>query len=500
MSRDQERARADRLARLAGLGPVLAGMVRRVQDGESWRAWAGQVEHAGHCAHPVRITGRADAVDPATGEAVASFSTDGGPDGVLLVACGDRRAAVCPSCADRYRADTWHVIAAGLRGREPSPGMAGAGGRVPGSVAGHPVVLATFTAPGFGAVHRASDGGPCRSLPVRAGRMVCSHGTPVACGKRHDGDDPQVGKPLCPDCYDYAGHVLWHGAVPDLWRRTVIYTGRALARLASERLGRRVTVRAVRDLLRVSYVKVAEYQRRGAVHLHVIARLDGVDPGDRDRLVAPPGWADVALLEAALRDAAKRAAVPLPEVGSRLRTARWGSQLDITAVNDPARTAAYLSKYATKTAGDVLAGLPARRFRPGALARLSLKTSAHVLRLAGMCFRLAEHPDCGRFRFDAYPHTLGFRGHFASKSRRYSLTLRTLRAARRAWRMARAAAGDPWAAAAEGSTVIVRDWRYLGSGWAGAGDAQLAATLAKEHVAARAHADIATVARWWDPG
>nr|WP_157996103.1 replication initiator [Thermomonospora amylolytica] len=90
MSRDQERARADRLARLAGLGPVLAGMVRRVQDGEGWRAWAGQVEHAGHCAHPVRITGRADAVDPAAGEAVASFSTDGGPDGVLLVACGDR--------------------------------------------------------------------------------------------------------------------------------------------------------------------------------------------------------------------------------------------------------------------------------------------------------------------------------------------------------------------------------------------------------------------------
>ena len=71
------------------------------------------------------------------------WSTDTEPDEILRKACGNRREAVCPPCAERYRGDAYHLIAAGLRG----------GKGVPESVVGHPAVFVTFTAPSFGLVH-----------------------------------------------------------------------------------------------------------------------------------------------------------------------------------------------------------------------------------------------------------------------------------------------------------------------------------------------------------
>ena len=65
------------------------------------------------------------------------------PDGVLRKACGNRREAVCPPCAERYRQDAYHLIAAGPRG----------GKGVPDTVAEHPAVFVTLTAPSFGPVH-----------------------------------------------------------------------------------------------------------------------------------------------------------------------------------------------------------------------------------------------------------------------------------------------------------------------------------------------------------
>ncbi len=429
---------------------------------------------------------------------LAEYSTDDKPDGALLLACGDRRTAVCPACAEVYRRDTWHLIAAGLQGRTAV--LEGGGDGVPESVAGHPVALATFTAPSFGPVHRVNTAGPCRAAVAGA---VCVHGTALSCGERHGDGDRVVGWPLCWECYDYDGHALWHGAVPELWRRTVIYMYRALARLGSDATGRPITVREIRGLVRVSYVKVAEYQRRAAVHLHAIIRLDGIDPTDPERVVAPPGWASLAVLEAAIRDAAGRVSVALPEVDWRLRTARWGGQLDVSAVSDPARAAAYLAKYATKTAGDVLGGLPPRRFGLGELARIRKRVdNAHVMMLVSACWRLSALPSCEAFRFADYPHTLGYRGHFATRSRWYSVTRGTLRAVRRAWRMAQRGGDDPWARArADAVTgqsggdgpVLVREWRYLGTGWARPGDAELAATLARDHAAVREWGDIATI-------
>ncbi|MFI0349209.1 replication initiator [Actinomadura sp. 9N407] len=473
-------------------GGVLEGMLARVASEEGWRAWSGQVAHAGHCLRPVRVRGGAAAVDSGTGEVLAEYSTAGNPDAALMLACGDRRTAVCPACAEVYRRDTWQMIAAGLRGRVPS--LDGGADAVPASVSGHPVVLATFTAPGFGAVHRTCSDGPCRA---RGGLPVCPHGARQTCEARHGEGDRLVGAPLCWDCYDYDGHALWHGAVPELWRRTVIYLYRALARLASAATGTAVTVRAIRDLLRVSYVKVAEYQKRAAVHLHAVIRLDGVHAGDPARVVAPPAWADAALLAAAIGEAAGRVAVPLPEVGGQ-RVARWGGQLDISPVADPGRAAAYLAKYASKTAGDVLGGLPPRRFTRRDAERVSRRVdNPHVMLLVVACWRLSRLPQCAGMRLDDYPHTLGFRGHFATRSRWYSVTRGTLRTVRRSWRTRgqTAGTGDPWARArgGDGGAVLVRDWRYLGTGWARPGDADLAATLARDHAAVRAWADIATV-------
>src|SRR5258708_35629102 len=50
-------------------------------------AFRDQVERSGFCSHPVRLRGGAAAVDTGTGEVRAAYSTDGQPDGTLLIAC-----------------------------------------------------------------------------------------------------------------------------------------------------------------------------------------------------------------------------------------------------------------------------------------------------------------------------------------------------------------------------------------------------------------------------
>jgi len=81
---------------------------------------------------------------------------------------------------------------------------------------------------------------------------------------------------------------------------------------------------------------------------------------------------------------------------------------------------------------------------------------------------------------------LGFRGHFSSKSRRYSVTLGALRRARR--RFQRYAAdsrrrGDVLdvkeleerlMADEEETTLVIASWAFEGSGWPRAGDKALA--------------------------
>ena len=141
----------------------------------------------------------------------------------------------------------------------------------PGTITAHPCVFATLTAPSFGPVHSRRMRGktvlPCR--PRRdATPAVCPHGRDISCPTRHVEDDPRLGQPMCPDCYDYTAAVLFNACAGELWRRFTTYLPRHLAR----RLG--ITQKRLRALVRVRYVKVAEYQARGVVHFHAVIRLD----------------------------------------------------------------------------------------------------------------------------------------------------------------------------------------------------------------------------------
>jgi hypothetical protein len=157
--------------RPVGTGLALVGMLRRAADWATYQRWAKQVQAAGYCVRPVRLHGGVDHADTATGELREHYATDDEPDGVLLKACGSRRASRCPSCSAVYRYDAYHLVAAGLRG----------GKGVPETVASHPTVFVTFTAPSFGMVHtRRGQAGTV--YPCHAGRLGehCPHGRRLA--------------------------------------------------------------------------------------------------------------------------------------------------------------------------------------------------------------------------------------------------------------------------------------------------------------------------------
>ena len=99
---------------------------------------------------------------------------------------------------------------------------------------------------------------------------------------------------MCPDCYDYEAAVLFNAYAGDLWRRFTTYLPRYLARLAG------VTGKELRAVVRIRYVKVAEYQARGVVHFHGVIRLDA--PGEDYQ--PPPGQYTADLLCDAIGQAA----------------------------------------------------------------------------------------------------------------------------------------------------------------------------------------------------
>jgi hypothetical protein len=428
--------------------------------GNDLDAWMDQVQSAGYCTRPVRLSGRVDAVDTQTGELALAFSSEGQPDGVILKACGSRRATRCEPCSVVYKGDARQLVMAGLAG----------GKGVPESVASHPAVFVTLTAPSFGEVHAASTVG---GRPCHPGRRQahCRHGRPRACWAYHDADDEVVGSPLCADCYDYKTAVLWNARASELWRRTTIGIGRALAGL----LG--IPVRRLRDHLRVSFAKVVEYQRRGALHIHALIRLD--DPNEEKP------EADVDVLEAAVRMAAAR--VRAPNLLDESRPIAWGEQLEVRSVVSENRRAVanYLAKYATKSTDD--AGALDRRLSEEDLAHVRL--SDHLRRLVETAWRLGGREELASLRLRHWAHCLGFRGHWCTKSRRWSTTFRALRAARQAWRLAKIHGGtrmDPWdRPMTEGLTVRIGSWTYAGSGYRTTGDGWLAASAAARAKEAR---------------
>ena len=262
----------------------------------------------------------------------------------------------------------------------------------------------------------------------------------AGCWQRHDPDDPRLGEPLCARCYQAGAQVLWNALAGRLWSRTTIYLYRALAQLAG------VTEAELRRLVRISFAKVAEYQRRGAVHFHAIIRLDAAtDCGCPACVAPPPAGFTAELLERAVRRAAATVAVPCPPVdedqGVTL-TARWGEQLDVRHITETGdeqelsaeQVAGYVAKYATKATEALGVTLD---HRIGEAELEELEVPAHVAELVRACFELGARPSLAGLRLGKWAHMLGFGGHFSTKSRRYSTTLGALRRARVAYAIRR---------------------------------------------------------------
>jgi hypothetical protein len=407
-----------------------------------WRQILAEVDQAGGCAHPVRLRG--SVLDASTGELL---------DRGLLVPCKDRRAAVCPSCSRLYQADAWQLVAAGLRG----------GKGISADVARHPQLFVTLTAPSFGPVHsRSRSEVGVRLCRPRRGDERCVHGVPLSCRRRHAQDDPRLGEPLCPDCFDYPAAVLWNAHVPRLWVRTSRELYRELAKAAE------MSSAQLRREARLSYIKVVEFQRRGLVHIHAVI---GDGPS-----TPPPSWLGAELLTICAGKAIARASVGFPRtLGWEEGRAAWGSEHDIRelviqADGDSRAIAAYIAKYATKTAdGSASLAHPVRS--AAQLERLDVRP--HVAALVRTAWRLGLSRDLQFLNLRAHAHTLGYPGQFSSKSQHFSTTFAALRGARAVYRQDRSAEMD----AAGAGRPFDSEWRYAGRGYEHPESNQLADAL-----------------------
>ncbi|MFP5372169.1 MAG: replication initiator, partial [Actinomycetes bacterium] len=444
-------------------GGILQEVLDRGADAGAYGRWEAQLRQVGYCTRPLRLVGEVRTVDTATGELTPVYSTSTEPDGTLLKACEQRRETVCRPCSAVYRSDAYQLVAAGLRG----------GKGVPATVAGHPTLFVTFTAPSFGPVHsrREKDGRVQRCRPRRDGE-TCPHGTSLACRRRHAAADECLGEPLCVECFDYEGAVLWNAHANELWRRTTIYVRRALAAAAG------MTVKRLATLVRIRYVKVAEYQARGLVHFHAVIRLDAApDPEAPGEVAPPPAGLTADVLEDAVRRGAAAVSVPVPAAaGGTGGHARWGTQLDVRRLvagdgkAGSGSVASYVAKYATKST-DPLGRLDAPLTGIEDLDGRGVR--GHVRRLAQAAWRLGDEEALEHLRLCRHAHTLGFRGHWMTKSLRYSTTLTALRRARVEWALARR--GEDVTPDEDRTSAT---WRLVGVGYRTAGDAWLAESAA----------------------
>ncbi|MEQ7009383.1 replication initiator [Actinopolymorpha sp. B17G11] len=501
------------LTDLAGLDKFTATATAMARGARpDYPRWLRHVHSAAGCTQPVRLTGRirSRTVNTQTGQIISetpAVSTTGMPDGVIYKACGNRRASVCPSCAEIYRADAYQLVAAGLKG----------GKGVPDTVGGHPAIFATLTAPGFGIVHTTRTNKKNKPAPCRARKTpdLCAHGVDQRCMRRHQDGDHQLGQPLCADCYDYDHHAIWNSQASELWRRTTIAANRLLTRYAEDH--------GHIDKARISFGKCAEFQRRGLVHFHILARFDGIDPDDPDAVIPPPAWANTFLLIWVLREAVQRTRFQTHGLvlgdhhGHQLVhqpngwPMSWGTQVDIRPVrvrgDDPLTeqrvsqeldhtgrrrmlsgnaVAGYLAKYATKATE--AAGHSSRRLTPSTVDYYA--TNTHPGRIIGACWRLGarglqtttEWKTTQYYRLRRWAHMLGYGGHFFTKSRRYSTTFRILRKARVDYRRAHHERQEHLEENEHIETIA--ELVYAGTGWHTTGDALLAntaAALAREH-------------------
>ncbi|MFI9061491.1 replication initiator [Streptomyces sp. NPDC053429] len=441
--------------------------------------WEDQIRRTGGCSDPIHITGWTLAKDKTTGQTLSHYSTQTEPGARLRIACGNRRASRCAACAWTYSGDTYQLIRAGLAGDDRRD--------IPATVREHPRVFATLTAPSFGPVHNRPAGRSCR------------------CGIHHQEQDTALGTALDTATYDYAAAVLFNNMASALWDRFAKRLRREIAAAAG------LSQRALKEVARISYGKVAEFQKRGAVHFHAVIRIDGPD----GPATPPPAWATTDLLDRSIRAAVAHpytsASVPAA-ADQPARTFRWGTQLDVRPIKafgdhsdiTEQAVASYVAKYATKAAEATGASDTAVHCRmcggSGRSSRYSSSASAlsrcarchgtglgedlaqmsvsdHARRLMGACAALQPlYPDRPLTR---WAHMLGFRGHFSTKSRQYSTTLGALRQTRADYRAAQEREARGLGDIEPDTVLVLASWQYAGHGHS-PGESVLAATIARD--------------------
>jgi hypothetical protein len=234
--------------------------------------------------------------------------------------------------------------------------------------------------------------------------------------------------------------------------------------------------RAFAEQVRVSFAKVAEFQRRGLVHLHAVIRLDGPD----GPATLPPAWATVELLASAVLAAASRSHVETPSSDLGTRELRWGEQIDVhplrvvgdeRALTDEA-VAGYVAKYATKAAECTgTLDRPVRQLRQVHEADIP----EHAREMILTAWRLGSLAEFAPLRLRAWAHQLGYGGHFSTKSRQYSTTLGELREVRARYRRSQHRGRNELPE----TVVTVGEWEYAGSGY-GPGEKMLAAGIRRD--------------------
>jgi hypothetical protein len=417
-----------------------------------FRIWKNKVKSVHGCAAPIKLRGSSTITHKHSGQVLKDTV------GSVWVPCGTRREALCPACSQWYAEDAFHLIRAGLDGD--------AAKRITAEVANRPRFFATLTPPSFGAVHSRVTG------PDGKLRRPCS------CGEWHKEADTRLGTAIDLDAYDFEAAVLWQAHAGALWHRFTIALRRHLAHAAG------LKVAEFKDAARLSYAKVAEYQRRGLVHFHAAIRLDGPE-GAATRA---PVWATKERLAEAIRAAAEAVVIEVPRRDGEVLELRFGTQLDLRditaaagqtgAVGEEAdikssRLASYIAKYATKSTG--AHDGPDRKIRSADdIDRLTVST--HHKAMMRTAWELGGLAGYAELNLRRWAHMLGFRGHFLTKSRAWSTTLGELRNIRARYRLAETldALG-----VAEDDVLVVNDWEAVGFGHDNDAEREYAAAIAE---------------------
>ena len=278
--------------------------------------------------------------------------------------------------------------------------------------------------PGAHPPHR--PGGRAARCRPRRKADLCQHGRRLSCGQRHKDTDPALGRPLCPDCYDYAAAVVWNAHAPELWRRTTIAIRRQLVKTAKAAGPGKCSWRMRR------------WRSSRPAAWSTSTPSSALTPPPR-RPARPARPRHGQLLDAIQAAAASiwfaTVAHPARPQGWDIR---WGAQLDTRIIQLPPAAA----RPPTLPSRPIWRDTPRKRPRRSAPSACRI-TAANVgfygdpHRHQGRLIRAAWHHGSHTPLTSSplpWAHTPGYPGHFATKSRRYSTTFRALRAARADYR------------------------------------------------------------------